>query len=105
MTLKDILTIGFDPEDQTNLQQVRLTQSMTPIIIFMREVAQVFLHYLEDLEIRSYIHCNGNGCVCRAASRRLSPRNFYCQSTCSPKEELGFFRSALLNAPILSCLS
>jgi hypothetical protein len=48
------------------LSLVRLNNDETVLIAFTSDGIMVRLHYCDDPEIRSYVHCNGEGCVlCR----------------------------------------
>ena len=63
MTLRSLLSFGSDLEGTGKLDLVRLSQSMTAVTLFTDQSKQVFLHYLKDQEIMSYVHCNETGCV------------------------------------------
>jgi hypothetical protein len=57
-----------EESDGTNvtIDLVRLSQDETPVIPFTTDGSLVKLHYCDDPETRSYVHCNGNGCLlCR----------------------------------------
>jgi hypothetical protein len=50
---------------------VRLDGSLKPLVLFTASVSRVNLHFVEDLSIREYVHCNGPDCVlCRVGKKK-----------------------------------
>jgi hypothetical protein len=65
---------GHPGDEPRTLQVVRLNANEVALVPFTSDTEGVNLHYVEEVEVRDYVHCNGADCVLCRAGRRAEER-------------------------------
>ena len=70
---ENLLDLGKASPAST-LELVRIGFDAVPVIPFTPAMVPAHVHYLNDDEIRGFVHCNGEGCLLCAAGRKMEDR-------------------------------
>jgi hypothetical protein len=63
------------PRALSNLTEVRLDASETIVVPFTTSVGEVAVHYVDYPSVRSYLRCNGDGCLLCRIGRQAEKRD------------------------------
>jgi hypothetical protein len=69
----DISNISESIENSDRLEQVRISQDETFLLLFTSGSIRLSLHWVNDPEFRGFVHCNGEDCLfCRIGNKNMN---------------------------------
>ena len=71
--LKERVTKHIPPAEQ-KLEQLRIGESVTPCLVFTADHEDVGIHWIDTPEKKSYVKCNGGGCLLCATGNKSYSR-------------------------------